>query len=354
MLPMKTDNIAKWLGEYNGRRLNLMEVCGSHTASISKYGIRTMLSERINLISGPGCPVCVTPTAYIDRLIKLALEENCTIVTFGDLMRVPGSRMSLGQSKSLGTKVVMVYSPMDTLKLAVNNPQEQYVFAAVGFETTAPVYALLIEEIIKRQITNVRLLTAIKTMPAVIETLLSQRAGSKEGRIDGFIAPGHVCAVMGSDIFKPIAKKFEVPFSVSGFEGSELMAAIYGLVKMCNDKRYDVENYYPLAVDNTGNLIAQDKMHKYFEACDCVWRGMGVVSKSGLILREEYSVYDAGSVGLNEDVHINRACRCGEILSGMAKPSDCPLYGTVCTPESPQGACMVSMEGSCYHSYRNS
>lgn len=353
MRMMKLENVIKQLKEYNGRELNLMEVCGSHTAAISKYGIRGMVSEKLNLISGPGCPVCVTPTAYIDRLIKLALEENCTIVTFGDLMRVPGSRMSLGQSRSMGTKVVMVYSPMDTLKLALNNPQEQYVFAAVGFETTAPVYALLIEEIIKKQIINVRLLTAIKTMPAVIETLISQRGGNKEIRIDGFIAPGHVCAVMGSDVFKPIAKKFEIPFSVSGFEDRELIAAIYGLVKMCTDGRYDVENYYPSVVNNTGNLIAQDKIHKYFAGCDCVWRGMGNVRNSGLILRDEYAVYDAGSVGLNEDIHINRACRCGDILSGMAKPLDCPLYGTVCTPESPQGACMVSMEGSCYHSYRN-
>lgn len=354
MQMMRFENKKKYLQEYNGKPLNLMEVCGSHTAAISKYGVRDILSEQINLISGPGCPVCVTPTAYIDRLIELAMEDKCTVVTFGDLMRVPGSVRSLGQARSQGAKVTMVYSPMDTLKLAEGNPHMQYVFAAVGFETTAPVYALLLEEIIKNKIPNICLLTAIKTMPPIIHELLSQRVDNTAGQIDGFIAPGHVCAVMGSDIFIHTAHRFRVPFAVSGFGGEELIDAIYGLVKMCEDGRYDVENYYLSVVNNKGNLIAQEKMNKYFVPYDCVWRGMGVVKASGLMLRDEYTVYDAGSIGLNQDIHINRACRCGEILSGTAKPSDCPLFGRICTPDNPQGACMVSMEGSCYHSYRNS
>ncbi len=352
MLQMKLESVIGYLRNYNGRKLNLMEVCGSHTAAISKFGIRGMLSENISLISGPGCPVCVTPTAYIDKLISLSLDEGCTIVTFGDLMRVPGSRMSLGQAGSIGVRAVMVYSPMDTLKLAMNNPKQQFVFAAVGFETTAPVYALLLEEIIKNNITNIRLLTALKTMPPVIEFLLSQRKADEPG-IDGFIAPGHVCAVTGSGIFKPLAHSYKIPFAVSGFTGEELLAAIYGLVRMCADGRCGVENYYPSVVNNEGNLIAQDKLAEYFVPYDCVWRGMGIVKASGLVLRDKYSEYDAGSIGLDEDVHVNKACRCGEILSGKAGPLDCPLFGRVCTPDNPQGACMVSLEGSCYHSYRN-
>ena len=352
MLMLSIDFIKKELIEYDGPVLNLMEVCGSHTAAVSKFGIKSLLSDKIRLISGPGCPVCVTPSAYIDRLIELALQPNFTVVTFGDMMRVPGSQESLNMARSRGASVKMVYSPMDILTLAKNEPEKEFVFAAVGFETTAPVYALLLDEIILREIKNIRLLTALKTMPAVIEALLSDRR-DEESAIHGFIAPGHVCAVMGSDIFKPIADKFQIPFSVSGFSGEELLRGIHGLVDMCKEHQYGVKNYYKSAVDGVGNKIAHEKVSKYFEISDCTWRGIGCVKGSGLILKDEYSVYDAGSRVLNEDISYNHACRCGEILMGKAMPKDCPLFGKVCTPNTPKGACMVSLEGCCYHHYRN-
>lgn len=349
---MSIDLIKKELIEYDGPVLNLMEVCGSHTAAVSKYGIRSLLSDKIHLISGPGCPVCVTPSAYIDRLIELALQPDCMVVTFGDMMRVPGSHESLNMARSRGAKVKMVYSPMDILPLAQKEPEKQFIFAAVGFETTAPVYALLLEEIEQRGIENIRILTALKTMPAVIDSLLSDNRQA-ECAIHGFIAPGHVCAVTGSDIFKPIADKFKIPFSVSGFSGEELLRAIYGLLCMCRENRYGVENYYKSAVDCAGNKIAYEKVNKYFEICDCTWRGIGSVKGSGLALKDEYSIYDAGSRGLNEDIRFNHACKCGDILTGKAMPKDCPLFGKVCTPNTPKGACMVSLEGCCYHHYRN-
>lgn len=351
-LMMSIEFIKKELIEYDGPTLNLMEVCGSHTAAVSKYGIRSLLSDKIQLISGPGCPVCVTPSAYIDKLIDIALTSACTVVTFGDMMRVPGSFESLSMARSRGAKVKMVYSPMDILFLAEKKPEMNFVYAAVGFETTAPVYALLLDEIIQKGITNVRLLTALKTMPTVIEALLSDNR-QEDSRIHGFIAPGHVCAVTGSDIFKPIADKFQIPFSVSGFSGDDLLRSIYGLVCMCRENRFGVENYYKSAVDGAGNKIALEKVNKYFEVYDCTWRGIGCIKGSGLALRDEYAIYDAGSRELNEDVRFNQACKCGEILTGKAKPSDCPLFSTICTPNTPKGACMVSLEGCCYHHYRN-
>lgn len=346
------DFIKKELIEYDGPVLNLMEVCGSHTAAVSKYGIKSLLSDKIRLISGPGCPVCVTPSSYIDRLIELSLQSDCTVVTFGDMMRVPGSSESLNMVRSRGAKVKMVYSPMDILSLAAKEPDMKFVFAAVGFETTAPVYALLLEEIEKNSINNIYLLTAIKTMPAVIESLLSD-GRQEENAIHGFIAPGHVCAVTGSDIFIPVADKFRIPFAVSGFSGEELLRAIYGLVCMCREKRYGVENYYRTAVSHMGNETARQKVNKYFKTCDCIWRGIGNVKGSGLALKDKYMIYDAGSRGLDKDIKFNKVCRCGDILTGKAMPSDCPLFGTGCTPNAPKGACMVSLEGACYHHYRN-
>lgn len=347
---LSIEYIKKELMEYDGPKLNLMEVCGSHTAAVSKFGIKSILSDKIRLISGPGCPVCVTPSAYIDRLIELSLKPQCMVVTFGDMMRVLGSRENLNMAKSRGARVKMVYSPMDILTLAEKEPRTEFVFAAVGFETTAPVYALLLEEIEQRNITNIKLLTALKTMPAVIESLLED---NREQAIHGFIAPGHVCAVTGSDIFNPIAEKFKIPFSVSGFSGEELLRAIYGLVCMCKERRYGVENYYKTAVNATGNIIACEKINKYFDISDCSWRGIGVIEGSGLVLKEKYNIYDAGSKGLDEDIRYNQACKCGEILTGKAVPADCALFDTVCTPSTPKGACMVSLEGCCYHYYRN-
>lgn len=340
---MELREITEYLSQYSGPKIRLMEVCGSHTAAISKYGIRQILSDKIELISGPGCPVCVTPTDYIDRLITLAKEENTCVVTFGDLLRVPGSRQSLSEAKGEGAKAKMVYSPMNVLKLAKEDPNTTFVFAAVGFETTAPIYTLLIEEAIKEDLHNIKLLTALKTMPMAISYLMEHGAD-----IHGFIAPGHVCAITGSDYFEKIAKKYQIPFAVSGFQDEELLVAIYGLVKMVENHKVGVENYYPSVVEPQGNLIALEKLKHYFMPYDAAWRGMGQIPDSGFILRPEFRCFDAGSTGLNEDHKKNKACRCGDILMGKAKPKDCPLFHTACNPAHPQGACMVSYEGSCF------
>ena len=214
---MKLEEVKRYLKEYDGPEVCIMEVCGSHTAAISKNGIRGMLSPKIKLLSGPGCPVCVTPTAYVDRLVELAMTPNTCVVTFGDMLRVPGSRTSLSEAAGQGAKSVMVYSPMDIIKMAEEHPEMTYVFAAVGFETTTPVYALLMDEIIEKDLKNIKLLTALKTMPGVVAYLCREGA-----RIDGFLAPGHVAAVTGSDVFKPLAVQYQIPFGVGGFEGEEI------------------------------------------------------------------------------------------------------------------------------------
>lgn len=346
---MELSEIIDYLKNYKGRPVRIMEVCGSHTQAISKFGIRDILSENINLISGPGCPVCVTPTDYIDKLIELSLTPGVTVATFGDLLRVPGSKLSLNEAKGMGGKAVMVYSPMDVLKLASESPEETFVFAAVGFETTAPVYTILLDEIINKDIKNIKLLTALKTMPKAIEYLVESGAN-----IDGFIAPGHVCAITGADYFNELAEKYSIPFAVSGFGDTELVIAIYGLLKMIEQMDFSVKNFYTSVVGNNQNDIAIKKLEGYFTGYDSAWRGMGKIQGSGLILKEEYKAYDAGSAGLDNDNKKNKACRCADILTGKAKPADCPLFKKVCNPLNPQGACMVSLEGSCNTAFTQS
>jgi hydrogenase expression/formation protein HypD len=343
---MEISEVVDFLRNYDGKPVRLMEVCGSHTHAIAKHGIRDLLSPNIQLLSGPGCPVCVTPTAYIDKLIELSLEPDTTVTTFGDLLRVPGSKESLNEAKGRGASVEMVYSPMDVLALAKDHPDKKYVFAAVGFETTAPVYTLLLDNAIAMGLDNIRILTALKTMPGAISYLCDNGAA-----IDGFIAPGHVSAVTGADYFNELADKYHIPFAVSGFSDKELVISIYGLVKMIVDNQPQVKNYYTSVVDSGQNDIIVSQMNKYFEPADVVWRGMGVIPGSGLLLKAEYARFDAGSAGLDEDNKRNKACRCGDILMGKAKPTDCPLFGKVCTPMSPEGACMVSEEGSCFNAF---
>ena len=337
-----------FLANYDGPEIHIMEVCGSHTAAISKNGIRGMLSDKIHLISGPGCPVCVTPTAYVDKLIELAMTPNTCVVTFGDMLRVPGSKQSLSEASGMGGRAVMVYSPMDIFALAEKEPETTFVFAALGFETTTPVYALLLEEIIERKIENVKLLTALKTMPGVIEYLCENGAS-----IQGYLAPGHVAAVTGSSLFLPLAEKYQIPFAVSGFEGEEILEALCGIVKAYADEttRSRVMNFYPAVVSAEGNKRAQALVKKYFKTTDAAWRGMGIVPDTGMELRPEYEKYDAGSKALVEDNKKNKACCCDQILMGKMQPQGCPLFGKVCKPLTPQGACMVSEEGSCHSAF---
>lgn len=338
--------IATFLKNYDGPEMNIMEICGTHTALISENGIPSMLSPKIRLISGPGCPVCVTVASYIDKLVELSLEKGNCVVTFGDMLRVCGSKMSLSGVTAQGGSVKMVYSPFEIISMAKSNPDTTYIFAAVGFETTTPVYALLVEQIVKENIKNIKLLTALKTMPAVIDALWDE--GTK---IDGFIAPGNVSVITGSEIFEPIAKKTSLPFVVAGFEGEELLQAIYAIIKL-KDKGV-VKNIYSQAVTPEGNTNAKNTVNKYFMPYEGAWRGFGVIKNSAMVLREEYRHLDAGSLFLTQDTARNNGCRCKDVVCGRITPLQCPLFGKVCTPENPQGACMVSIEGSCYNYYVN-
>lgn len=342
---MNINDVLKFLKEYDGEEITVMEVCGTHTASIAENAIPSLISNKIKLISGPGCPVCVTVSDYTDRLIELALDGN-VIVTFGDMMRVPGSRYALKDIKSQGADIRMVYSPLEILTFAKNEKEKNLIFACVGFETTTPIYAVLVEELINQGITNVKLLTALKTMPKVIETLCES-----ESKIDGFLAPGHVAVITGSKAFEPIAEKYSKPFAVSGFEAQEILASIYALVKMRGQGK--VINLYKKAVASSPNYKASDIVGKYFESCDASWRGLGIIKNSGMALKKEYSHLDAGSRELTNDFSHSNGCSCAEIITGKMKPSQCRLYGKICTPEHPTGACMVSSEGACFNYITN-
>ena len=339
------NEIKEYLRTYDGDTKVIMEVCGTHTASISENGIPEMLSPKIKLISGPGCPVCVTVASYIDRLIELAKQDNTTVVTFGDMLRVKGSEKSLRDATGEGASVKMVYSPFEIIEMAKANPDRQFIFAAVGFETTTPVYALIVEQLIKGDTKNVKLLTALKTMPEAIRTVTKG-----DTKITGFLAPGHVSTITGHKLFEEMAKELDLTFVTAGFKGEELLLAIYALTKLNGGKSL---NMYPSVVTYNGNEAAQQTVNKYFKPCDAAWRGMGIIKNSGMCLREEYAQFDAGSAALVEDKMYNTACGCGDVISGKKNPNECPLFGKLCTPDNPQGACMVSTEGSCFHYYIN-
>ncbi len=339
-------SMVNFLSEYDGEPVRIMEVCGTHTASISENGIHQIISPKIKLISGPGCPVCVTVASYIDRLIELSMTPDTCVVTFGDMIRVCGSEKSLSEAKGDGANVKIVYSPFEIIQLAEKNPNTDFVFASVGFETTTPIYALLTEHIVKNNIKNIKLLTALKTMPAVIDTLCSQGVEA-----DGFIAPGNVSVITGSNIFNPIAEKYNLPFAVSGFEGKDLVEAIFTIIKLKNQGR--VVNLYTEAVTGTGNENAKKLVDKYFTPSSASWRGLGIIDNSGMILRDEYKYLDAGSEILVTDSPKSTGCRCTDVVCGKIAPPQCGLFGKKCTPQAPQGACMVSTEGSCFNYFVN-
>lgn len=342
---MNIKDVLKFLKEYDGEEMTIMEVCGTHTASISENAIPSLISDKIKLISGPGCPVCVTVSDYVDRLIELALKGKI-IVTFGDMIRVPGSKQALKDIKSQGADIRMVYSPSEIIDFAQAEPEKAFVFAAVGFETTTPIYALLIDELIEKGIRNVWILTALKTMPQVIKVLCES-----DSKIDGFLAPGHVAVITGSEVFTPIAERYSKPFAVSGFEAQEILASIYALIKLRGQGK--VVNLYKKAVSRLPNDKASEIVGKYFEVCDASWRGLGIIEGSGLVLKKKYSCFDAGSRELINDYSHNNGCSCGEIITGKKRPSQCRLYGKICTPEHPIGACMVSNEGACFNYITN-
>ncbi len=331
---------------YDGPPIRIMEVCGTHTHEIFRLGIRSLLPEQVDLISGPGCPVCVTPCGYIDEAIELALGDGVTITTFGDLIRVPGSEMSLAGARAKGADVHMVYSPVDAEKYAREHPEEDVVFLSVGFETTTPAACTAVKNAREEGLTNFSLLTANKTMPNAYQAL--------KGSADAFLYPGHVNAITGTKVCEDLLSE-GVSGVIAGFTARELMTALAAiLVKFQAGEPFFV-NCYPRVVTREGNVKAQALMEELMEPCDAEWRGLGVIPGSGMVLRPAWEDFDARKKYSLKEIKgkSNPACRCGEVLQGICRPNDCPLFGKGCTPEHPVGACMVSDEGACsaYYQY---
>jgi|SaaInlStandDraft_1057018.scaffolds.fasta_scaffold03117_6 hydrogenase expression/formation protein HypD len=327
------------------RKYKVMEVCGGHTVSIFKYGIRQVLPDWMELVSGPGCPVCVTPVSYIDRAIALAGEENVIIASFGDLMRVPGTESSLLQVRAEGADVRMCYSPTDALKIAKDEPDQRVVFLGIGFETTAPTTASVVKQAQEQGLQNFYVLSAHKTMPNAMRALVS----SGELGIDAFVCPGHVSTITGTGMYDFLTKEFSTPCVVSGFEPLDILHSLVYIARQFSESRSEVENTYSRVVVPEGNAKAQALLQEVFDEVDMEWRGFGSIPKSGLVLSDQYRHFDAEreiAVSLPESRE-HPGCICGEIMRGVKTPKDCSLFGTVCTPDSPTGPCMVSDEGSC-------
>jgi hydrogenase expression/formation protein HypD len=332
------------------RPLSVMEVCGTHTVAIARSGLRELLPQNIRLISGPGCPVCVTDDLDLDLAIALAQEPGITMATFGDMMRVPGTRSSLMEAKSRGADVRVVYSPTDAVALAAANPDRQVVFLAVGFETTIPTVAVAVEQAVQQELPNFSILSLHKLVPPVMEALLTD----PEVRLDAFINPGHVCTILGTAPFRHIAEQYGKPCVVTGFEAVDILESLLMITEMYNQGRPAVEIQYKRAVRPEGNVVARGFIDKYFVPVAALWRGIGEVPGSGLALREEFAHLDAQRrfpINITPGKRVLN-CSCGEVLKGIKLPYECALFGKACTPMKPVGPCMVSSEGSCAAYYR--
>lgn len=340
------------LSNYKGKPIKIMEVCGTHTMAIFRYGIRELLPDRIKLISGPGCPVCVTPAYFLNAAITLAKMKDVIITTFGDMMRVPGNDSSLLREKALGADVRIVYSPLDSLKVAKDNPDKRVVFLSIGFETTTPIAALTIINAKELGLKNFSVLSANKTIPEALKVL----SMDKEIGVNGYLYPGHVSAIIGTSLYDEVAKDYGIPGVVAGFEPLDVMHGIISLAANINEEKPIVENEYSRIVKREGNPLAIEKMNFVFEPEDAAWRGIGIIPGSGMRIRDSFSELDAWKLfELSEDFGSEpKGCLCGEVLKGKKTPKECPLYGKVCTPESPVGACMVSSEGTCAAYYKYS
>jgi hydrogenase expression/formation protein HypD len=330
----------------------LMEICGGQTHTIMRYGLDELLPRGLELVHGPGCPVCVTPLETIDAAIELALRPEVILVSYGDMLRVPGSRSDLFRAKAQGAEVRVVYSPMEALKIAREHPNRKVVFLAIGFETTAPANAMAAWQAKQEGLTNFSLLVSHVLVPPAIRGLLASSAN----RVQGFIAPGHVCTIMGCCEYEALVRDFNVPIVVGGFEPVDLLQAVLMLVKQLEAGEARLENQYVRSVSYQGNLPAQQIMAEVFEVADQKWRGIGPIPRSGLRLREEFAAYDATRVFSLTDISVDEPAECisAQVLQGLKKPTDCPAFGMRCTPENPLGAPMVSSEGACaaYYRYR--
>jgi hydrogenase expression/formation protein HypD len=343
---------AELIAKIRTRQWTLMEICGGQTHTIVKFGIESLLPDEITLVHGPGCPVCVTPLELIDKAIEIASRPNVIFTSFGDMLRVPGSAKDLLTVKSEGGDVRIVYSPLDAVKIAQQNPARKVVFFAVGFETTAPANAMAVWQAKQVGLKNFSILCSHVLVPPAIEALLSSPANL----VQGFLAAGHVCTVMGYEEYIPIASKYEVPIVVTGFEPVDILQGIYMTVKQLEEGRCEVENQYARSVRREGNVAAQQLMSQVFEPTDRKWRGIGEIPRSGLRLSAEFQEYDAERLfdvaGI--ETQESQLCIAGLVLQGLKKPNECSAFRTHCTPEHPLGAPMVSSEGACaaYYHYK--
>ncbi|MGM0381253.1 MAG: hydrogenase formation protein HypD [bacterium] len=350
--PDKAKEYARHIEDITTGEWNIMEVCGGQTHAIIKYGINELLPGEISLIHGPGCPVCVTPVRLLDTAMELAAKEEVIFCSFGDMLRVPGSNKDLYTVRSEGGDVRVVYSPLDALKIARENPDKEVVFFAVGFETTAPANAMTVAQAKEEGLDNFSLLVSQVLVPPAMEAILDSSATS----VQGFLAAGHVCTVMGFEEYEPLAAKYNVPIVVTGFEPLDILQGVYMTVRQLEEGKNEVENQYTRSVSRTGTDRARRMIGKVFEISDRHWRGIGNLPESGFELSAEFAEYDACekfnvSVGPVEEA---AECIAGQILQGTKKPDECPAFGETCTPENPLGAPMVSSEGACaaYYSYR--
>ena len=330
--------------------LRFMEVCGTHTVSIFRAGIRQILPKNIELVSGPGCPVCVTDDEYIDKAIAYAKNSDVIIATFGDMLKVPGSHENLSEVQAEGANVKIIYSPQDCLKIAEENPNKKIIFLAVGFETTAPTAAATVLMAKNLNLKNLFFLSAQKLVPPALKMLLNDSAV----KVDGFLLPGHVAVVTGTKIFEFLASDYKIPSVVSGFEAEEILLAILNLLKQIDEKKIFVANEYKSVVKPEGNIAAQKILSEVYEEVDANWRGLGKIKNSGLKMRENFSDFDIEKILPVEVERFSKktACRCGEVLRGIVTPTECPLFGKNCQPLHAVGPCMVSVEGVCAAWYK--
>jgi len=330
----------------------LMEICGGQTHSIMRYGIDQLLPEEIELVHGPGCPVCVTPLELIDKALAVASQPNVIFTSYGDMLRVPGSSQDLFSVRASGGDVRVVYSPLDAVKIAQENPKKEVVFFAIGFETTAPANAMSVLQAKSLGITNYTVLVSHVCVPPAMHAILS----SPENRVQAYLAAGHVCAVMGYWEYAPISKEYNVPIVVTGFEPVDILQGILMAVQQLEDGRVCVENAYPRTVTLEGNRSAQGVINEVFRSCDRKWRGIGLIPQSGWCLRSEFDTFNAENRFQVSEIQSEESplCIAGQILQGLKKPDQCPAYGQECSPEQPLGATMVSNEGACaaYYRYR--
>ena len=350
--PEGADKLLNAVRELAVSPVRIMEVCGTHTMAIAKSGLRQVLPENVKLISGPGCPVCVTPAAEIDQVLELSSRPEVTLTTYGDLMRVPGSVRGddLRRRKALGADVRVVYSPMDALEIAKSEPERQVVFLGVGFETTAPGTALAVLEAKEQGVENFSMLSLLKrTMPA-LRTLMAR----EDVAIDALICPGHVAVILGSDAFAFLPEEYGLAAVVSGFETGDLLYAVHALLRQKKDGAPRLENEYTRAVTPEGNPAALAVLDQVLEPRAALWRGLGLIPDSGMALKEEFAHWDAAKRFDLKPVErdVPTPCRCGDVICGLIEPTQCPLFGKVCTPEEPTGPCMVSGEGACAAAYR--